>query len=308
MSPAGATAPARAIDRSLHLRVLGQHVWLLCDDARLAGILAENFSLLRSAETGRAPDLRYFAERCVDGGIAVSRDHRPLGVAADAGDALFLVEQDLRMELQLRRPDLLFLHAAALTWKGRACLLAGESGAGKSTTTWALLQHGLAYLSDEMSPVEPQSLSVHAYPHALCMKRRPPDGYPLPPSTMDLGATLHLPAHRLPNADARDTAHPLAAIFFVSHRSTCPVAQRLTAGEVAARLYVVALNALSHRHAGLEAVARIAERIPGYAIGTARLAAACDAIHGVVRRAASAHAIVEGGPMVAAKPRLHHPL
>ena len=49
-------------------------------------------------------------------------------------------------------------------------LLAGASGNGKSTTAWALLHRGFQYLSDELAPLDLSAMTVHAFPHALCLK------------------------------------------------------------------------------------------------------------------------------------------
>ena len=50
----------------------------------------------------------------------------------------------------------------------------GKTGAGKSTTAWGLLHHGFSYLSDELAPIDLETLEVLPYRHALCLKRRPP--------------------------------------------------------------------------------------------------------------------------------------
>jgi hypothetical protein len=198
------------------------------------------------------------------------------------GDLLFGLEKSLTVELQKRCPDLYFLHAAALEWKGKAYLLAAESGGGKSTTTWALLHHGFRYLSDELSPIDPRSLKVFPYPHALCLKRRPSD-YPLPAGTVDLGRTLHVPVDLLPS-EAITEPVPLAGLFLVSYRPDldAPELRSVTAAEAGARLYLTALNALSHASRGLDAAVHIAEQVPCFAIHTAGLPATCALIRSVL--------------------------
>jgi hypothetical protein len=56
------------------------------------------------------------------------------------------------------------LHAGAVELDGRAAVIAGESGFGKSTLTAALVQTGLAYLSDELVALEPDGARVVPYP------------------------------------------------------------------------------------------------------------------------------------------------
>ena len=191
---------------------------------------------------------------------------------------LFLLEKDLTVELQKKRPDLYFLHSAAIEWRGKAYLLAAEAGSGKSTTTWALLHHGLRYLSDELSPIDLDTMQVFPYPHALCLKQPPPD-YPLPAGTIDLGRTLHVPVRLLPSA-AIIKPLPLGAVFLVKYFPDlgAPDLRAISSAEASARLYLTALNALSHPNRGLDAVVRIAEQVPCFAIHSADLPGTCDLI------------------------------
>src|SRR5262249_34553065 len=149
---------------------------------------------------------------------------------------------------------------------GRGYLLAGHSGSGKSTTAWGLLHGGLAYLSDELAPIDPASLQVHAYPHALCMKRAPPPAFPLPPAGVQhLGRTLHVPVAHLPGGPGPARC-AVEAIVLVRHDRTraAPTLRRLGPAEAGARLYTTALNALAHPDDGLDVVLGIASRVRCY--------------------------------------------
>jgi hypothetical protein len=227
-----------------------------------------------------SPDLSYVVTRGIAAGAyALAGRTGPTVAIADIGELLFHYEKDLTVALQERRPDLLFLHAAALEFRGKAYLLAGESGSGKSTTAWGLLHHGFQYLSDELGPIDLNSMQVLAYPRALCLKRLPPLRYPLPSGALALGGAYHLPVQAAPSAGAHQP-RDLAAIFFVRHRQGlhAPALSGISAAEGAARLYVTALNALAHPHCGLDAVARVAERVPCYALESADLRATCELV------------------------------
>lgn len=68
----------------------------------------------------------------------------------------------------IHQRGLLPLHASALEKNGKAILICGESGAGKSTTAAALLKHGFTLLSDDISLVRinDQKMEVVAgFPH-----------------------------------------------------------------------------------------------------------------------------------------------
>jgi hypothetical protein len=62
------------------------------------------------------------------------------------------------------------LHAAAVARDGRLVVLAGESGAGKTTLTLALLDAGWTYFSDDLAPVAIDTAFVHPFPKPLGVK------------------------------------------------------------------------------------------------------------------------------------------
>ena len=66
--------------------------------------------------------------------------------------------------------ECLQLHAATLAHKGCGVMLVGQSGCGKSTLTAALAARGWGYLSDEFALIAPDSLRLHPFPKALCIK------------------------------------------------------------------------------------------------------------------------------------------
>ena len=145
-------------------------------------------------------------------------------------------EQDLTVELQKRRSDLYFLHAAALERDGRALLLVAESGGGKSTTAWGLLHHGFRYASDELAPIDLATGRVHGFPHALCLKADPPAPYPLPAGTLRTSRSRHVPVGLLP-APLADGPLPLDAIVFLRYRPDLdgPAIRPMGTAEAAAR-------------------------------------------------------------------------
>ncbi len=61
-------------------------------------------------------------------------------------------------------------HAATLARDGQAVIFVGPSGTGKSTLAAGLLARGWQYLSDEFALIDPDTLLVHPFPKALCVK------------------------------------------------------------------------------------------------------------------------------------------
>lgn len=274
----GETRPSLNLAPCVHtlaFTAIDCHVHVQCEDAAAYTLLTTNYGALQGQPA--APDLRYLVRsNAASRSFSLLREGEELSTGLDDGDLLFLFEKDLTIALQKRRPELYFVHAAVLAYAQKALLLVAPSGRGKSTTTWALLHHGFHYLSDELGPVDVQSLTVHPYPRALCLKDTPPAAYPLPTSTLYTSSTIHIPADLLPGEVAR-TPLPLAAIFFLQHclEAAHPTIRTLSKAEAATRLLANALNPLAHPAAGLDSAIAITSRSACFELCTAALPATC---------------------------------
>jgi hypothetical protein len=80
-------------------------------------------------------------------------------------------------------------------------------------------------------------------------------------------------------------------VFLVKYRPdlSSPRLRAISAAEAGARLYLTALNALSHPNRGLDAVVAIAEHVPCFAIDSGDLPATCALI-----RSAMEQVIIQG--------------
>lgn len=261
--------------------ILGCRVQVACTSHDVRRLLSAALGAMAAPAGSEPPDLRYRVDQAGNPATyRVSREGGPDLESDDLDDLLFQFEKDVILELQRRRSDLYFLHSAVLERRGRAILLAADSGSGKSTTAWGLLHHGFRYLSDELAPIDPGRMVVWPYPHALCLKARPAAPYAVPTETLDLGRTLQVPASALPAAALIAEPMPIGALFFVRHRPEldAPTLRRMEPAEAGVRLYVAALNALAHPHRGLDAALRIAAAVPCVELWTTDLAATCVAL------------------------------
>jgi hypothetical protein len=84
---------------------------------------------------------------------------------ASAARADYVV-RDLELWVAEHAAGMIFVHAGVVAIGGRAILLPGRSGAGKTTLTAALLGAGAAYGSDEYAVLTPDG-RVHPYPRPL---------------------------------------------------------------------------------------------------------------------------------------------
>ncbi len=265
----------------LHFRIFEQQINVRCDDTHFSELLWANYRAF--GERGETADLDYSVERGGSGGFRIRRQDE---IVLDQDDDpalpyLFMYgfEKLLTIELQQRRPDLYFVHSAALEQGERVAMIVAESGTGKSTTAWALLSHGFNYLSDELAVLEPVSRLVHPYPHALCLKAPPPGPYPLPGTLVRTQRTLHIPVTELPGRLVRQP-RPLGAIFFLQRSAATrrPGFSILSPAQAGARLYANTLNALAHPGNGLQAAVDIAGAVPAYLLEAGDLRATCGLI------------------------------
>jgi hypothetical protein len=266
---------------SFSFQLLGQRFRIECCDVDLQRLMLANWGQLATHDP--EPAIRYRLARDPSRGILLERSGQLLATLVDEGDLLSALEHDVVVELQHRRRDLYFLHAAAAEFEGQACLLVARSGAGKSTTIYGLLQHGFGYLSDELAPIELPCLHVHGYAHALCLKQPPPAPYQLPAETVRTTRAWHIPTACLPRV-ATAPSYPVTAIFFIQYKADAcrPDMRAVSSGESAARLYANALNQLAHTNVGLNAAGHIASGVRSFVLETADLPATCSLIRGAL--------------------------
>ena len=230
----------------------------------------------RGAGSGGAnlPDAAGYGLRGPDG-VAIS--------AVDDGALLFRFEKELTTRIQLLRSDLLFLHAAVLELEGRAIVLVGDPGSGKTTLAYSLLERGLGYLSDELAPVDLASATVMPYPRALWLKRAPD----CPPGLVAATSRgFHVPCTAL-GADAFLDPLPLGAIFLLSPgvaERREPTLGRVSGAEALARLYANVLNPAGHPLDGLDAATAVVGAAPCYALEPGEVVATGSMIVDAVRR------------------------
>jgi hypothetical protein len=112
---------------------------------------------------------RFALLRELAGTYTLTRDEQALHQGLDLDLSIGLLDGQLRSELSTRTQDRVFVHAGAVAHAGRMLLLPGESFAGKTTLTAALVRLGATYYSDEFAVLDEDGL-VHPYAKGLSLR------------------------------------------------------------------------------------------------------------------------------------------
>lgn len=150
------------------------------------------------------------------------------------------------------------VHAAVTSLEGRAIVLPGASGAGKTTLAAALTLGGWSYLSDEVAAIGLDGAVVRPYPRPLALE---PGSFDLVPGALrrwpanvpQLMTDLHLVLPSTLGTTAPPMAAPIAAIVFpevVTGGST--FLERMSRAEALERLTSLTFNLRFLGRAGFE--------------------------------------------------------
>jgi hypothetical protein len=92
--------------------------------------------------------------------------------APDPALAVDGIESEIEHDIAEFADPWLFMHAGVVAWQGQAILLPGESHAGKSTLTAALVEAGATYFSDEYAVLDAHG-RVWPFPRRLSLRQGP---------------------------------------------------------------------------------------------------------------------------------------
>jgi hypothetical protein len=104
-------------------------------------------------------------------GVAVIADQDLAASCNVIEEAAVTLRACLTQLAVMRSGGLCAVHAGALCRNGRALLLPGDAGHGKSTLSAALAAHGFEMLCDDTALIAGEALLVRSLPTGLCIKR-----------------------------------------------------------------------------------------------------------------------------------------
>jgi hypothetical protein len=264
------------IDPSLRLRVCDQTFSVACEDRTLASYVSRTFAPLRVPERDgdRVTEFYRISRPSPDGVFVETSTGRT--ALRNPSSVLYHLDKHLIIRLQHQRPDLYFLHGAAIALHGRVAVVIAPSGSGKSTLAFTLIQRGVTYLSDELVPIDVARDSVYAYPRAICLKSPLPDPYRFPPETVSCGSVRYIPTSTA--GLKSDAVMPLGALFFLDRTSRANPCEPLTTASAVAHLIANSLNSLAHPGWGVDAAFTLARQVPCFALNSTQLVSACSAV------------------------------
>jgi hypothetical protein len=102
-------------------------------------------------------------------GYGVTRDGVEIYNAAGEEDVLEWLRSDIDGTVVRRSPEVLFVHAGVVGWRGLAIVIPGRSHTGKSTLVAELVQRGAVYYSDEFAVLDERG-HVHPYRRSLALR------------------------------------------------------------------------------------------------------------------------------------------
>jgi hypothetical protein len=180
----------------------------------------------------------------------------------DLPSLLPLLKDEIRLQFMRSRPDLLWLHAAAVERNGNALLIAGRSGQGKSTLSTHLCDNGWRLLSDDVAPVRMTTDTVIPFPQTPVRRMNPGRtvaDVEIPRLSREVIAYANDAVFR---AEAE-----LGAVLFVRFDMDSDASlQSIRPGPAALELLRNLTNFMDHRGTAVDRAADLARRLPAYSL------------------------------------------
>jgi len=253
--------------------LLSEVIEVQTDVPEVGGLLETFFQAFPPGQG--APTLVYTI-RASNGKLWVLEGNGKAEVPLFCGDSpveiVYLIESFFYNNILPSVNEWLLLHAAVLAKGGRALLLLGPSGSGKSLLTTALLEGtgGFSYLSDDMAPlfVDPGcgQCRVAPFPRAIRLREWVPLPFSLPPnqclslSSQSQALCFYFPVQRFATAES-----PVSLLLFLECNPSRLELLRLKKGEAALYLTALTLNKSGYlMDGGLRFIARVAQEVPTY--------------------------------------------
>lgn len=223
--------------------------------------------LYRDSLVGVSPPASRIAiEEAPDGTFSIAADGDAPVTELTRGDLPTFVMEAVVRGLVKDLTTAVALHAGAVAHNGKAVLIAGPTGTGKSSLVAWLIGNGFDYLSDEIGLLFADTLQVLGLPRALVLKPGAAAkalALPAYQGARSIAAGEHVmlrPEH-VPAGEA--AARPCALLVFPRFEADSPLGiEPLSPAQAALRLVGTNLNARNLADGGFRAIAAFARQVP----------------------------------------------
>ena len=235
----------------------GEQVAVRTDVAELRDYLARTYELMLSERNGSA--IGHLEITRLPDGFAF-RGESELDYGGDISGLYEYLKYELLVQFIRKRQDLLWLHAAAVERSGKALIVAGPSGQGKSTMSTRLCEMGWSFMSDDIAPVRMAANEVLPFPQSPF--RRIGGTREVDRPTLE---SLEKEPVSIPPESIRREPAPIAAIVFPVYRpETESTLVPMASGNAAFELLRSYTNFIDHKESGVARASELARQIPAY--------------------------------------------
>lgn len=165
-----------AVGETLAVAFGATEVAVRSNDAELVASLRDTFRLMLGA--GRTPPVAQLTIRAEGGAFRVESASAAATSRPSRRSAIRWARQQVLEAMIAAHPTLLWLHAAVAGWEGKAIMIPGVRGRGKSTLVTALCARGATFLTDDILPLDPATLRVIPFPRIPEVREDPGEEKP----------------------------------------------------------------------------------------------------------------------------------
>ncbi len=225
--------------------------------------------------------------RWVRPSVRIAGDHVfPEALPLPLSQGLLVAEMAMNLQVALGERRFLLLHAACVERDGRALILTGESGSGKSTMSALLMEAGWRFLGDEFVLIDPATGQARPFPRPVSLKNASIETLAARVDEGRFGPVIHgTPKGRIRHLrpDVRalaamdDPATPALILFPRFGHET--VIRDVPPGELFARLTQASTNYVALGEQGFATLTRLATKVPAQAVDYADTDSGMALIH-----------------------------
>lgn len=243
----------------LYIEFDGRQVTMRTDVAEMRDYIASLYRLMLADHRGST--ICQLEVTRMDGGYSL-RGPTEFDFEGEISSLYEFVKHELMVPFIRDRQDLLWLHAATVERDGKAVVVAGPSGEGKSTLSTRLCEKGWTFMSDDIAPVRMSCNEVLAFP--LVPFRRVGGGSRIDRQTLE---TLEKERVPIPPESIHHGSAPIAAIVFPAYRpGASSRLLRMAPGNAAFELLRSYTNFVDHKESGIARASELARTVPAWEI------------------------------------------